>query len=77
VSAVIACMHLKHDSCHNYVPMAVADATLICYLWGVDRGSRQPVTGRLATHPSYIHNSQDIDAVATDGVASIFVGLLV
>jgi len=74
VSSVIACVHLKHNSCHNYVPMAVADATLICYLWGVDRGSRQPVTGRLATHPTH---SQDIDAVATDGVASIFVGLLV
>jgi len=29
----------------------MADATPICYLYGVAVGSRQPVTGRLATQP--------------------------
>jgi len=30
----------------------LADTTPICYLCGVARDSRQPMTGRLATHPS-------------------------
>jgi len=33
----------------SYVPITVADATPVCYLSGVVRGSRQPVTGQLAT----------------------------
>jgi len=32
--------------------MTVADATPVCYLCGIAGGSRQPMTGRLATHPS-------------------------
>ena len=30
----------------------LADVIPVCYLCRVARGSRQPVTGRLATHPS-------------------------
>ena len=41
MSPVIACMHLKHNSWPTP-----------CYLCGVGRGSRQPMTGRLATHTS-------------------------
>jgi len=46
VSAVIACMDLKQQ---------LADATPICFLCRVARGSRQPLTSRLATHPSNTH----------------------
>ena len=37
-------LHLKHNSYR-------ADATPICYLREVEGGSRQPLTGRLATLP--------------------------
>ena len=47
MSVVIACVHLKHNSCHTW---PVADTKPICVeLLG---HSRQTVTGRLATHPS-------------------------
>jgi len=41
---------IQQLSCAPIIPMA--DATPIWYLCGVARGSRQPMTGRLATHPS-------------------------
>jgi len=47
LSAVIACMHVKHNSCHMWpTPRpSVVCAELLGH-------SRQPITGRLATHPS-------------------------
>jgi len=49
-------LHAPETQQLSYVSMAV-DATPICYLCGVARGSRQPMTGRLATHPC---NTTDI-----------------
>ena len=47
VTAVIACMHLKHNSCHVW---PTPHQSVICVeLLG---HSRQPMTGRLAAHPS-------------------------
>jgi len=43
LSAVIACMHLKHSSWPTPHPLVICVELL-----GV---SRQPVTGQLATHP--------------------------
>ena len=45
-------LHASETQQLPYVPMAVDDVTPICYWCGVARGSRRPVTGRLATHPS-------------------------
>ena len=42
--------------------MHLAEATPTCYLCGVPRGSRQPMTDRLATHPS-----KEIDRVVYVG----------
>jgi len=47
----------------SYVP--TTDTIPVCYLCGVARGSRQPMTGRLATHPS---NTTVVQATSFDGI---------
>jgi len=45
------CMHLKHNSCHmSRWPWPMPHPSAICV--ELPCGSRQPMTGRLATHPS-------------------------
>jgi len=48
VSAVIACMHLKHNSCR----MWPTPHPSLLSVWMLPGQSRQPITGLLATQPS-------------------------
>jgi len=53
VSAVIACMRLKHNSCHMS-RWPTPQPSVVYYYVELLGHSRQPMTGRLATHPSKI-----------------------
>ena len=45
-------LHASETQQLSNIPMAAADATFVSYMCGVARDNRQPMTSRLATHPS-------------------------
>ena len=59
MSAVIACMHLKHSSCPTPHPSVICVELL--------RGSRQPITDRLAQHTLATQRLREDDEPVTSG----------
>jgi len=51
----------------------VADAAPICHLCRVARGSRQPMTGRLATHPI----STTVETQMADRISTVYLVVMV
>ena len=66
------CMHLKHNSCHmSRWPWPMPHPSAICV--ELPCGSRQPMTGRLATHPSNTGpQTHDYNSVKSEPIKKVF-----